>query len=174
MPTRPTTAAFCPRVARRWKEARVNSKRRADTAALGMWVFLATEVMFFGGLFLAYTIYRIENPAAFEAGSRHLDVFLGALNTGVLLTSSLTVALALHAVQNGKRWSAVLLLIATMLLGTAFLVIKGTEYYQKYLDHLIPGPAFSFPGARNAEMFFYLYFIMTGLHAIHMIAGIGV
>lgn len=141
-----------------------------------MWVFLATEIMFFGGLFAAYTVYRVMHPAAFEAASHHLDITLGALNTAVLLTSSLTMALAVHCAQIGKRRNTVAFLMITMFLGAAFLGIKGTEYYQKYLDHLVPGPSFSFPGPhpREAEMFFYLYFAMTGLHAIHMIAGLGV
>jgi cytochrome c oxidase subunit 3 len=147
-----------------------------ESSMLGMWVFLATEIMFFGGLFGGYTVYRVVHPAAFEAASRHLDIVLGALNTGVLLTSSLTMALAVRCAQVGKRQGTVTLLIVTMLLGIAFLSIKGMEYYQKYTDHLVPGASFLFPGPHSsgAEMFFYLYFAMTGLHAIHMIVGIGV
>ena len=153
-----------------------DAAQQHDTSMLGMWVFLATEIMFFGGLFMAYTVYRIMHPVAFEAASRHLDVVLGACNTGVLLTSSLTMALAVRSAQLGKRWRTVAFLVVTMLLGIGFLAIKGSEYYQKYVDHLVPGPAFSFPRpqSRQAEMFFCLYFTMTGLHAIHMIAGIGV
>jgi cytochrome c oxidase subunit 3 len=153
-----------------------DAAQQHDTSMLGMWVFLATEIMFFGGLFTAYTIYRVLHPAVFEAASRHLDVVLGACNTGVLLTSSLTMALAVRNAQLGERWRTVAFLIVTMLLGIGFLGIKGSEYYQKYVDHLVPGPAFSYPGPQSheAEMFFYLYFAMTGLHAIHMIAGIGV
>jgi cytochrome c oxidase subunit 3 len=153
-----------------------DAAQQHDSSMLGMWVFLATEIMFFGGLFMGYTVYRTLHPAAFEAASRHLDVVLGACNTGVLLTSSLTMALAVRSAQLGERWRTVAFLIVTMLLGVGFLGIKGSEYYQKYVDHLVPGPAFSFPGSqsREIEMFFYLYFAMTGLHAIHMIAGIGV
>jgi cytochrome c oxidase subunit III len=153
-----------------------DAAQQHDTSLLGMWVFLATEIMFFGGLFTGYTVYRVLHPAAFEAASRHLDIVLGACNTGVLLTSSLTMALAVRNAQLGERWRTVVFLIITMLLGIGFLGIKGTEYYQKYVDHLVPGPSFSFPGpqSREAEMFFYLYFVLTGLHAIHMIAGIGV
>jgi len=147
-----------------------------ESSMLGMWVFLATEIMFFGGLFAGYTVYRVVHPAAFEAASHHLNLVLGALNTGVLLTSSLTMALAVRSAQTGKQRNTVAFLITTMLLGAAFLSIKGLEYYQKYTDHLVPGTSFSFPGphSHGAEMFFYLYFAMTGLHAIHMIAGIGV
>ena len=153
-----------------------DASQQHESSVLGMWVFLATEIMFFGGLFAGYTVYRVMHPAAFEAASRHLDVVLGALNTGVLLTSSLTMALAVRCAQVGKRRGIVALLAVTMVLGVAFLGIKGLEYYQKYTDHLVPGASFSFPGpdSREAEMFFYLYFAMTGLHAIHMIAGIGV
>jgi cytochrome c oxidase subunit 3 len=153
-----------------------DAAQQHESSTLGMWIFLATEIMFFGGLFAAYTIYRVLHPAAFEAASHHLDVVLGSLNTGVLLTSSLTMALAVRCAQIGKRRNTVIFLIVTMLLGVAFLGIKGTEYYQKYTDHLVPGESFSFPGpySHEAEMFFYLYFAMTGLHAIHMIAGIGV
>jgi len=139
-----------------------------------MWVFLATEVMFFGGLFTAYTIYRSTHATAFAAASHHLDILLGTLNTGVLLTSSLTMALAVHAAQVGERRRTVAFLVATIILGIAFLGIKGLEYHQKFVDHLVPGASFSFPGTngREAEMFFYLYFVMTGLHALHMIAGV--
>src|SRR6266404_2029664 len=153
-----------------------DATQQQESSMLGMWIFLATEIMFFGGLFASYTIYRIIHPAAFEAASRHLDIVLGALNTGVLLTSSLTMALAVRGAQLGKRHSTVAFLIATMLLGAGFLTTKGIEYFQKYTDHLVPGISFAFPGphSRGAEMFFYLYFAMTGLHAIHMIAGIGV
>jgi cytochrome c oxidase subunit 3 len=154
----------------------VDATQQHESSMLGMWIFLATEIMFFGGLFAGYTVYRVMHPVAFEAASRHLDIVLGTLNTSVLLTSSLTMALAIRCAQVGKRRGIVALLVVTILLGVAFLSIKGMEYYQKYNDHLIPGVAFSFPGpySREAEMFFYLYFAMTGLHAIHMIAGIGV
>jgi cytochrome c oxidase subunit 3 len=133
-----------------------DAAQQHDSSMLGMWVFLATEIMFFGGLFMGYTVYRTLHPAAFEAASRHLDVVLGACNTGVLLTSSLTMALAVRSAQLGERWRTVAFLIVTMLLGVGFLGIKGSEYYQKYVDHLVPGPAFSFPGSqsREIEMFF--------------------
>jgi len=153
-----------------------DAEQQQSTSMLGMWVFLATEVMFFGGLFASYTVYRAVYAQAFAVASHHLDIVLGTLNTAVLLTSSLTMALAVRSAQVGARRSTVTLLVLTMLLGLAFLGIKGLEYYQKYVDHLVPGPSFSFSGANlhDAEMFFYLYFAMTGLHALHMIAGVGV
>ncbi len=150
--------------------------QQREASTLGMWVFLATEIMFFGGLITAYTAYRALHPGAFELASRHLDLLLGGLNTAVLLTSSLTMALAVRGAQVGKRRHVVVMLMLTILLGLAFLGIKGYEYYQKFADHLVPGPMFSFPPphAREAEMFFYLYFVMTGTHALHMIIGVGV
>jgi cytochrome c oxidase subunit 3 len=153
-----------------------DAPQQHETATLGMWVFLATEVMFFGGLFTGYTIYRAVHPLAFAEASHHLNVWLGGINTGVLLTSSLTMALGVRCAQVGQRRGTVAFLIVTMLLGLAFLGIKGSEYHEKFVDHLVPGASFSFPGplAHDAEMFFYLYFVMTGLHALHMIAGVGV
>jgi cytochrome c oxidase subunit 3 len=153
-----------------------DAAQQHEASTLGMWVFLATEIMFFGGVIMGYTAYRALHAGAFEAASRHLDIVLGSLNTAVLLTSSLTMALAVRSAQVGKRTSIVVFLVLTMLLGVAFLGIKGIEYHQKFVDHLVPGVGFSFSVryARDAEMFFYLYFVMTGLHALHMIAGVAV
>jgi cytochrome c oxidase subunit III len=149
----------------------------AQSAAttLGMWVFLVTEVLFFGGLFLTYSVYRLWYPAAFAAASHELDVMLGTINTAVLITSSLTMALAVHAAQTGERKQLMLLLVATMLLGSVFLGIKGFEYHEKFVEHHVPGPDFQFAPEyfRNAQIFFSLYFVMTGLHAVHMIIGLG-
>jgi cytochrome c oxidase subunit 3 len=150
-------------------------EQQRETASLGMWVFLMTEVMFFGGLFLAYTIYRLKYHAAFAAASHELDVAKGALNTGVLILSSFTMAVAVWASQMRQRKLLCLFLILTMLLGGVFLTIKGFEYAQKFEHHLVPGPNFNFPGpeAQHAEIFFALYFLMTGMHAVHMIIGEG-
>jgi cytochrome c oxidase subunit III len=171
-------------------------------AELGMWLFLATEVLFFGGLFTGYTVYRYWYPDAFTAGSHHLDVWLGSINTAVLLASSLTMALAVHAAQTSSRRATTWLLTATIVLGSVFLGIKAYEYYHKYEESLIPGTTFEWPAphdernpieresttavlgnpgtqastsiAKNVQLFFSFYFAMTGLHAVHMVIGIGI
>jgi cytochrome c oxidase subunit III len=150
--------------------------QQAEATTLGMWVFLVTEVLFFGGLFCTYMLYRMWYPEAFAAASHELDVTLGTTNTVVLITSSLTMALAVHAAQLGDRKRLMLMLVVTMALGTVFLGIKSVEYYHKFVEHHIPGPGFVFEKefARNAQIFFSLYFLMTGLHALHMIIGIGI
>ena len=141
-----------------------------------MWIFLATEIMFFGGMFLGYSVYRSVYRDAYAEASRHLDVVLGGINTAVLLCSSLTMALAVHASQLGARRTVILFLIATIGLGSVFLGIKSLEYYHKYEEHLIPGPGFQLPGpnAVHAQIFFSFYFVMTAMHALHMIIGVGV
>jgi cytochrome c oxidase subunit 3 len=149
-----------------------------ESASLGMWVFLATEVMFFGGLFMAYLLYRWKFPEAFAAASHHLDVLLGGINTAVLIGSSLTMALAVRAAQLGRRRLLTGFLAATMLLGLVFLGIKAYEYHHKHEEHLVPGPYFEFRFEqealrRPAEIFFCLYFFMTGMHALHMVIGLG-
>jgi len=133
-------------------------------------------VLFFGGMFLVYTVYRSWYPAAFAAASHELDVVLGGINTAVLITSSLTMALAVHAAQLGNRRALMLFLVATIALGGVFLGIKSVEYYHKFVEHHVPGPSFQFEREylRSAQIFFSLYFMMTGLHAVHMIIGIGI
>jgi cytochrome c oxidase subunit III len=147
-----------------------------EAATLGMWVFLVTEVLFFGGLFLVYSIYRSWYPDAFAAASHELDITLGAVNTAVLIASSLTMALAVHSAQLGQRNTLMVFLVATMALGSVFLGIKGVEYYHKFVEHHVPGPSFQFERehVRHAQIFFSLYFVMTGLHALHMIVGLGI
>jgi cytochrome c oxidase subunit 3 len=151
-------------------------EQQHDSASLGMWIFLATEVMFFGGMFLGYSVYRGMYSKAYAEASRHLDVLLGGINTGVLLLSSLTMALAVRAAQLGGRRTVVLFLLATIALGSVFLGIKALEYYHKYEEHLIPGRHFEFsePNAKHAQIFFSFYFVMTGMHALHMVIGIGI
>jgi cytochrome c oxidase subunit 3 len=150
--------------------------QQQEASTLGMWVFLVTEIMFFGGLFLAYAAYRAWYPDAFAAASHHLDVTLGAINTAVLIGSSLTMALAVNAAKTGARRGIVVFLLLTMALGAVFLGIKGVEYFHKYEEHLIPGAAFQFEGpwGRQAQIFFALYFAMTGMHALHMVIGFGI
>ena len=151
------------------------------TASLGMWVFLATEVMFFGGLFLTYTIYRWSYPEAFSAGSHHLSLWLGGVNTAVLLTSSFSMALAVHAAQERRRRALMVWLVATMVLGAAFLGIKAYEWLHEAQLGLLPGSNFTFSTpdpasfqSRQVELFFVLYFTMTGFHALHMIIGLAI
>jgi cytochrome c oxidase subunit 3 len=150
--------------------------QQREAAELGMWLFLVTECMLFGGLFLAYLVYRGWYPAGFAAASHAMDVTLGTINTAVLLTSSLTMALAVQSIQAGRRRSALTFLPATLLLGSGFLAIKTYEYYHKWDEHLVPfgGLPFSWIGSdwRGAQMFFSLYFVMTGLHAVHMMIGV--
>jgi cytochrome c oxidase subunit 3 len=159
-------------VARQFDDA--DQQRKASD--LGMWVFLATEILFFGALFMAYTFSRIQHPEAFATASRLTNVTLGSVNTAVLLTSSLTMALAVRATKLGLRKASIGLMGATIALGIAFLAIKGTEYYLDYAAHLVPAVDFVHPGphAGGVELFFCLYFIMTGVHSLHMIVGIGV
>jgi len=151
-----------------------DAEQQRESATIGMWVFLATEVMFFGGMFLGYAVYRSSYPMAFGEASRRQDIVLGALNTAILLTSSLTMAMAVHAAHQGKRRQLVGFLIGTIVLGSAFLGIKFYEYFQKFEEHLVPGRGFALEGAdpRHSQLFFSFYFAMTGMHAVHMIIGI--
>jgi cytochrome c oxidase subunit III len=141
--------------------------QQVEASTLGMWVFLVTEIMFFGGLFTAYLVYRHANPEGFAEASHHLDVTWGAVNTIVLIVSSLTMALAVRSAQISAP---------TMLLGAVFLGVKAIEYYDKFAHHLVPGPNFRWEGKHPApaEIFYSLYFCMTGLHAIHMVIGLGI
>jgi cytochrome c oxidase subunit 3 len=204
-------------------------EQQAEAVSLGMWAFLITEVLFFGALFAIYGLYRYLFPDAWVAGSKHLDRPLGMLNTGILLVSSLTMALAVHAAQESKRRATMVFLALTILLAFGFLAVKTVEYSHKWHDHLVPGRAnFGTPaghapdhapnqapdhaskgdeqlrsdvsarpqgggntgrgrpllsregvgpqmddGTRKLQLFFALYFCMTGLHAIHVIIGIG-
>jgi cytochrome c oxidase subunit III len=158
-----------------------DAEQQREAGSLGMWVFLVTEIMFFGGLFAGYTIYRALYLPAFEQGSRLLNVDFGAANTAILIGSSLTMALAIRAAQTGKRKGTIIFfLLLTMLLGAAFLGVKFIfEWRQDYIEHLVPGFDFQVrpewgPMASKVQMFFCFYFFMTGLHALHMIIGIGI
>jgi cytochrome c oxidase subunit 3 len=151
-------------------------EQQRDASTLGMWAFVAQEALFFGGLFTAYLVYRVLYPAAYKLGSHELDVVLGGINTAVLITSSLTMAMGVWAAQTGRRKGLVGWLVATLVLGLAFLVIKFFEYQAKFEHHLVPGPHFQFAGphGHNVELFFSLYFAMTGMHALHMVIGAGI
>lgn len=153
-----------------------NLEQQREAASLGMWVFLATEIMFFGALFMAYVAYRSVYPDSFAEASGHLEVTLGSINTAVLLGSSLTMALAVHAMHGERRVALVGFLLLTMLLGLVFLGIKAVEYAHEFENGLVPGLHFSYagPNPQRVELFFLLYFLMTGLHALHLAIGIGV
>ncbi|MDX1630278.1 MAG: cytochrome c oxidase subunit 3 family protein [Thermoanaerobaculia bacterium] len=150
-------------------------EQQRDTSTLGMWTFVAQEVMFFGGLFTAYLVYRVLHPKAFEIGSAHLDIWLGGINTAVLIASSFTMAMAVWAAQTGRRKQIGHFLVATLILGSVFLGIKAYEYNHKWHEHLVPGSHFALdsPYEDNVELFFCLYFAMTGMHALHMVIGVG-
>ena len=173
--------------------------QQREAGVLGMWVFLLTEVLFFGGLFITYTLYRMWYYEAFAAASKSIEITPGLINTVVLIGSSLTMALSVRASQTNKRQATVNWLIATIILGSVFLGIKVYEYADKFEHHHVPGPSFQFASEHGAEgaghevapaegghevtmgpdqlqrttqIFFSLYFVMTGLHALHMIVGI--
>ncbi len=152
-------------------------QQQDDTTKLGMWTFLATEVMFFGGMFLAYILFRWKYHAGFAEGSNELYMYAGFFNTGVLLCSSLSMALAVDYAKLGRLRPLLVNLVITMILGTTFLGVKAVEYTIDYKDALIPGlnfhPHLHHPeNFANVELFFVLYFAMTGLHALHMVIGI--
>jgi cytochrome c oxidase subunit 3 len=149
-------------------------EQQKESSTFGMWLFLVTEIMFFGGLFCVYLIYRRNGLAGFAEASHELDITLGTFNTAVLILSSLTMALGVWAAQLGKRKMLVGLLLATMVLGSLFLGVKYVEYSHKFHEHHVPGPHFIWDGdyPQAAEQFYSIYFAMTGLHALHMIAGI--
>lgn len=148
--------------------------QQREAATLGMWVFLATEILFFGGLFLGYAVYRFYYPEVFAEASNHTLVAIGSINTAVLLVSSFVMVLAVRAAERRQRLETSLFLAVTAFLGLAFLGIKGFEYHHEIQAGLFPGAHFRFEGAdpAGARMFFYLYFLMTGVHALHVTIGI--
>ncbi len=153
-------------------------EQQAEASTLGMWVFLVTEIMFFGGLFMAYLVYRSQAPAAFQEASAHLSIGWGGFNTAVLIFSSLTMAFAVRAAQTSESpRTQVSWIVITMFLGVVFLGVKAIEYTEKFRDHIVPGPFFDaakWEHPAGVEMFYSLYFCMTGLHALHMIIGLGI
>ncbi|MEX0703784.1 MAG: cytochrome c oxidase subunit 3, partial [Planctomycetales bacterium] len=171
--TTTTPISTAPHVAHHFDDA----EQQFEAARLGMWLFLATEVLFFGGMFTGYAMYRAAYPEAFHEGSGRLDLVWGTINTAVLLVSSLTMALAVHSAQSDDRKGTARFIAATMLLGAAFLGVKAYEYAHKFHEHLVPGAEFApaelasgvQPG--HVELFFSFYFAMTGMHALHMVIG---
>jgi len=150
------------------------SAHQRESALFAMWIFLVTEVLFFGGLFVSYLVYRYEHWQAFQEAGRHQDWKMGFLNTAVLLTSGLTMALAVEFARVGNRKGLLGLFGVTWILGASFLGIEGYEYHTKFVEHLVPGSGFHFNGHDPAasELFFCLYFIMTGIHMFHMLIGL--
>ncbi len=153
--------------------------QQKDASTLGMWIFLVTEIMFFGGMFAVYTIYRSWYPDVYAIASSSLNEIIGALNTGVLLLSSFTMVMAVRAAQLGQQRAIVMFLILTLLFGGIFLGVKAYEWNEKFEEHHIPGQAaFHLDGVLpadqgHAQLFFSIYFAMTGLHALHMVIGVG-
>jgi cytochrome c oxidase subunit III len=149
--------------------------QQRQAATIGMWLFIATEILFFGAMFLGYTVYRCAYPQAFAEASRQTLIAFGGTNAAVLLISSTTMAFAVYAARENRRKRLILFLFLTASLGALFLVIKGFEYSREISEHLLPGPSFSIVTAEpaKAEMFFYIYWLMTGVHALHVTIGIG-
>ncbi len=152
-----------------------NLDRQKDAARLGMWAFLGSEALLFTGLFALYAAYRTLYPDAFAAAASHNDVKLGTINTFILLTSSFTVALSVHEVRLGRARRAALLLLVSILLGFVFLGVKLTEYAEHFREGIFPGPSYRYEGLTGygPRLFFTLYFLMTGIHALHVTAGMG-
>jgi cytochrome c oxidase subunit 3 len=163
-----------------------NMEQQKDAATLGMWAFLATEVLFFGGVLTCFAVYRYWYKVGFIAGTDCQSALIGTLNTAVLLTSSLTMALAVHAAAGGRKTALAQLLALTILLGAAFLGVKGYEYTRDYHEGLFPGATTFHPSPeikekwaeaqlnpvpRQVELYFVFYFVLTGLHALHMLIG---
>ena len=145
-----------------------------EAAQLGIWVFLATETLFFGVLLLGYAVLRHAYPDGFAEAGRDTKLLIGTVNTAVLLTSSATIAWAAHAAETGHRRLLVRLLATTAALGLVFLVLKGIEYAAEYNERLVPGLNFDAARGGAVELFYFLYFVLTGLHALHLSIGIGV
>ncbi len=150
------------------------AEQQREAATMGMWLFVATEILFFGGMFLGYTAYRIYYPQAFAEASKHTLVAFGSVNTAVLLISSTVMAFAVKAAKANRRGLAGLLLLITASLGAAFLVIKGFEYAQEIREGLFPDRNFHIDTSDpiHGELFYYLYWLMTGVHALHVTIGV--
>lgn len=152
----------------------VDSEQQFESSKLGMWIFLVTEILFFGGLFVAYIVYRAWHPELFILAADHLDTTMGAINTVVLIASSLTIALAIRAAQLNQTGHLIKLLYATIGLACTFMVIKYFEYADKFAVGIYPGAHYTYGGIDHelASVFFSIYYMMTGLHGIHIIIGI--
>jgi cytochrome c oxidase subunit 3 len=151
-----------------------DAPQQREAATIGMWLFIATEILFFGGMFLGYAAYRHAYPQAFAEASRHTLIAFGGTNTAVLLISSTVMAFAVRAASQNRRGLLVLLLLVTASLGALFLVIKGLEYAHEIHEGLLPGRSFHIDATnpQHAELFFYIYWLMTGVHAFHVTIGV--
>ncbi|MCA9740470.1 MAG: cytochrome c oxidase subunit 3 family protein [Deferribacteres bacterium] len=151
----------------------VNAEQQSEASKFGLWIFLLTEILLFGGLFCAYAIYRAWHPDVFYNAHRYLDVTMGATNTAVLIFSSLTVALSIRSIQLDKPKQTVIYLAITILCAATFMVIKYFEYSHKFHLGLLPGKFYTFQGIEgsNPHVFFSIYFMMTGLHGLHVLGG---
>ena len=146
---------------------------RDDLASkTGMWLFLFTEMLLFGGLFIVYSVYRYRNPVAFHLAAQELSVFIGTINTIILLISSTTIAMSITAIQKNNKKLALLLLGITVILGLAFLVNKYFEWGEHIKEHIYPGSSILALRGHGDVLFYGLYFFMTGLHALHIIIGL--
>lgn len=148
--------------------------KQAHAVRFGIWVFLASELLLFAGLFALYTAYRTEYPAGFAAGVAHAERAIGTINTSLLIVSSYTAASALRAIRRDRRRVTVAWLLATLVLGAVFLALKGLEYSHHAADGALPGVYYAFRElpTHGGQLFFTLYYFMTGLHALHVIAGL--
>ncbi len=153
----------------------VDSDQQFESAKMGMWIFLVTEILFFGGLFAAYIVFRSWYPELFLLASDHLDTFWGAVNTVVLISSSLTVAMAIRSAQLNQQKGIIINLAITIALAFVFMVIKYFEYTEKFAVGIFPGGYYTYEGIAHdqANIFFSIYYMMTGLHGIHVVVGIG-
>ena len=149
--------------------------KQAHAARLGMWLFLGTEILLFGGLFVGYSMYRTLFGAGFQAASHHLDKTLGTVDTFVLITSSFSMAMSIHWARARRSGLATLALLVTIGFGLAFLAIHSYEYYRDVTEGALPGKFYHVEGAMlpGASMFYTLYYIMTGLHSFHVVIGVG-
>ncbi len=149
--------------------------QQRESAKIGMWLFLLTEILTFGGLFVTYGIFRMVNPEMFYNAHKALDIGLGTFNTIVLIISSVTVVLAIHSIQNDRQERTIFYLVLTILLAVTFLVVKYFEYHHKFELGQLPGKYYTYDGivGTNPHVFFSIYFLMTGLHGLHVLIGIG-
>ncbi len=152
-----------------------NAVHQSDTAVAGLWLFLASEILFFGGLFLSWVIYRQAHTAGFNAASQETNLLIGSINTVILFTSSAVFSAALPAARKGSNRAVMWLSLLTCAMGIAFIILKLREWGDDFSKDLFPGPHFALSGmsAGGAQLFYVFYFVATGLHGLHMLVGIG-